>query len=63
MVYNDSDLGIQNIRNLYDGYQMQTQSDIGTLQTNLGFEPVVSLEEGIKAYIPEIKRLHGSDTS
>jgi hypothetical protein len=29
----------------------------------LGFEPVVSLEEGIKAYISDIKRLHGTDIS
>jgi hypothetical protein len=25
--------------------------------------PTVSLEQGIKAYIPEIKRLHGADAS
>jgi hypothetical protein len=29
----------------------------------LGFEPTVSLEEGIKAYISDIKRLHGTDIS
>ena len=52
-------LGTQYIPNPYDGYQMHTQADITTSQANLGFEPVVSLEEGIKAYVPEIKHLHG----
>ena len=42
---------------------MHTQADISTSQINLGFEPIVSLEEGIKAYIPDIKRLHGADIS
>jgi ADP-L-glycero-D-manno-heptose 6-epimerase len=42
---------------------MHTQADISTSQANLGFEPVVSLEDGIKAYISDIKRLHGTDIS
>ena len=37
-----------------------TQANINTSQDNLGFEPKVSLEQGIKSYIPEIKRLHGT---
>ena len=40
---------------------MHTQADISTSQINLGFEPIISLEEGIRAYIPEIRRLHGTD--
>ena len=56
-------LGTEYFPNPYDGYQMHTQADIGTSQANLDFKPVVSLEEGIKAYIPEIKRLHGTDIS
>ena len=56
-----TNLGTKYIPNPYDGYQMHTQADIRTSQTDLGFEPVVSLEEGIKTYIPEIKRLHGTD--
>jgi ADP-L-glycero-D-manno-heptose 6-epimerase len=56
-----TDLGTEYILNPYNGYQMHTQADISTTQANLGFEPVVSLEEGIKAYISEIKRLHGTD--
>ncbi len=58
-----TNLGTEYIQNPYDGYQMHTKADISTSKTNLGFEPIVSLEEGIKAYIPEIKRLHGTDIS
>ena len=58
-----TNLGTEYIPNPYDGYQMHTQADIRASKVNLGFDPVVSLEEGIKIYIPEIKRLHGSDIS
>jgi len=58
-----TDLGTEYFHNPYNGYQMHTQADISTSQANLGFEPVISLEAGIKAYIPEIKRLHGTDIS
>ena len=54
-----TDLGTEYIPNPYDGYQMHTQADITTSRENLDFSPTTSLEEGIKAYIPEIKRLHG----
>ena len=56
-----TDLGTDYIPNPYDGYQMHTQADISTTQTRLGFEPAVSLEAGIKAYIPDIKRLHNTN--
>jgi ADP-L-glycero-D-manno-heptose 6-epimerase len=49
--------------NPYDGYQFHTQADISSSRENLGFEPKITLEEGIKSYIPEIKRLHGKDFS
>ena len=55
-----TNLGTEYIPNPYDGYQMHTQADIRASKSNLGFDPVVSLEEGIKTYIPEIKRLHGT---
>ena len=58
-----TNLGTEYFPNPYDSYQMHTQADISTSQTNLGFNPVVSLEEGIKDYIPEIRRLHGTDIS
>jgi ADP-L-glycero-D-manno-heptose 6-epimerase len=58
-----TNLGTIYIDNPYDGYQMHTQADISTSKVNLGFEPKISLEEGIKAYIPEIRRLHGTHIS
>ena len=42
---------------------MNTQADILSTKKSLDFEPNFSLEEGIKAYIPEILHLHGSDIS
>lgn len=59
----DTDLGTEYFPNPYDGYQMNTQADISSTMENLGFKPKFSLEKGIKAYIPEILRLHGADTS
>jgi ADP-L-glycero-D-manno-heptose 6-epimerase len=57
-----TDLGTEYFTNPYDGYQIHTQANISTSKDNLGFEPKVSLEQGIKSYIPEIKRLHGTET-
>ena len=54
----NTNLGTEYFPNPYENYQMHTQADISSSQENLGFEPVVSLEEGIKAYIPEIISLH-----
>ena len=59
----NTDFNTEYIRNPYDGYQTHTQADISKSQTNLAFEPTITLEEGIKAYIPEILRLHGADSS
>jgi len=59
----DTNLGTDYFSNPYDGYQLHTQANIGSTRDNLGFEPRFSLEEGIKTYIPEIKRLHGKDSS
>ena len=56
-----SNFGTKYIPNSYKGYQMHTQADIRASKVILGFDPVVSLEEGIKTYIPEIKRFHGND--
>jgi ADP-L-glycero-D-manno-heptose 6-epimerase len=39
---------------------MNTQADITLTKEKLGFKPIVSLEKGIKAYIPEIKSLHNN---
>ena len=40
---------------------MHTQADISASKDNLSFNPKVSLEQGIKSYIPEIKRFHGTE--
>jgi ADP-L-glycero-D-manno-heptose 6-epimerase len=57
-----TDLGTDYFENPYSGYQMNTQADISDTRRELGFNPKFSLEKGIKSYIPEILRLHGSDT-
>jgi len=59
----DTDLGTDYFPNPYNGYQMNTQADISSTKKNLDFKPKFSLERGIKAYIPEILRLHGTDIS
>ena len=52
------DNGKEYIANPYIGsYQFFTQANIETSKENLGYEAKYSLEEGIKSYIPEIKRL------
>ena len=56
-----TNLGNKYISNPFNGYQMYTQADISNTQENLKFEPKFSLEEGIKDYLPEIKRLHGTE--
>jgi ADP-L-glycero-D-manno-heptose 6-epimerase len=56
-----TDLGTEYFTNPYDGYQIHTKANIKASQDNLGFEPKISLEQGIKSYIPEIKRLHGTE--
>jgi len=58
-----TNLGTDYFRNPYDGYQMNTQADISSSKKNLDFNPQFSLEKGIKAYIPEILRLHNSNNS
>ncbi len=46
------------IKNPFIGsYQFFTQANIETSKKNLDYKPRFSMEEGIKAYIPEIKRL------
>ena len=59
----DTDLGTDYFPNPYNGYQMNTQADISSTKKNLDFEPKFSLERGVKVYIPEILRLHGTNIS
>ena len=53
-----TDLGTEYFPNPLKGYQMHTQANIDSSKINLNFAPKFSLEEGIKNYISEIKRLH-----
>jgi len=58
------DLGTEYIPNPYIGrYQFHTEADISTTQEMLGYHPNFEMEEGIKTYIPEIKRIYKSEVS
>ena len=52
-------LGTEYFLNPYEGYQANTKADITNTKEILNFKPSISLEKGIKEYIPEIRRLHG----
>ena len=56
-----SNLGTEYFPNPLKGYQVHTQANIDSSKIYLDFMPKYSLEEGIKDYLAEIKRLHGSD--
>lgn len=58
----ETDLGNEFIINPYKDYQVHTQANIDSTKANLGFKPAISLEQGIKEYIPEIRKLHLADT-
>ena len=52
------DNGKEYIPNPFIGsYQFFTQANIESTKENLGYEPKFEMEDGIKAYLPEIKRL------
>jgi ADP-L-glycero-D-manno-heptose 6-epimerase len=57
----NTDLVTEYFLNPFDGYQTHTQANISSSKNNLGFAPKVSLEQGIKSYIPEIKKLHRTE--
>lgn len=55
-------LGTEYFENPYIGaYQMHTEADIQATCDELSYLPSVSLEEGIKAYVPEIRRIYESE--
>ena len=58
----ETDLGTKYFKNPYDGYQSNTKANISLSIADFGFNPTISLEEGIKEYLPEIKRLHRMST-
>jgi len=57
----ETNLDIEYFPNPYKGYQTHTQANINSSKDNLDFEPKVSLEQGIKSYISEIKRLYETE--
>jgi len=42
-------------------YQFFTQAEIDDTKENLGYAPAYEMEEGIKAYVPEIKRIYETE--
>jgi len=52
----DTDYKIEYFPNPYKDYQNHTQADISASLEHLKFNPMHSLESGIKLYLPEIKR-------
>jgi ADP-L-glycero-D-manno-heptose 6-epimerase len=59
----ETNLGTDYFKNPYNGYQDHTQANISSSKENFNFKPKFSLEDGIRAYIPEIKFLHKSANS
>ena len=58
----ETNLGTEYIPNPYSSqYQFHTEADITSTVENLGYKPHFEMEEGIKAYIPEIKKLYESE--
>ncbi len=58
-----TDYGTEYFPNPFTGYQMHTQADISTSQEFLAYEPEWELEEGIKDYISEIKRMYEEEVN
>ncbi|NLY03447.1 MAG: ADP-glyceromanno-heptose 6-epimerase [Campylobacter sp.] len=57
-----TNLGNEYIKNPFiKQYQFHTQADISQTKKSLGYSPKFSLEDGIKNYIPEIKRIYESE--
>jgi ADP-L-glycero-D-manno-heptose 6-epimerase len=52
------DVSPEYIDNPWKFYQNHTEADIASTKEGLGYEPRFSLEEGIKAYAPEIKAIY-----
>ena len=53
-----TNLGTDYFPNPFTGYQMHTQADISTSTEYLGYTPEWELEEGIKDYIEDIKKMY-----
>ena len=53
-----TDYGTEYFPNPFTGYQMHTQAEVATSKEYLDYAPQWELEEGIKDYISEIKRMY-----
>ncbi len=53
-----TDYGTEYFPNPFTGYQMHTQADISDSQENLGYHPEWELEEGIRDYISNIRKMY-----
>ncbi len=42
-------------------YQFHTEADIETSRTGLGYEPAYEMEDAIRAYVPEIRRIYETE--
>lgn len=56
-----TELGTEYFQNPYSAYQMHTEADISLTCKDLEYKPLFSLEEGIKAYACEIKRIYSTE--
>jgi len=56
-----TDYGTDYFPNPFTGYQMHTQADISTSTEFLGYKSEWELEEGIKDYLSEIKRMYNEE--
>lgn len=56
-----TNLGTEYFQNPYSAYQMHTEADITLTCKDLEYKPQFSLEEGIKAYASEIKRIYTTE--
>lgn len=54
-------LGTEYFANPYSAYQMHTEANIASTCKDLGYAPAYSLEEGIRAYVPEIRRIYDKE--
>jgi len=57
-----TNLGTEYFENPYQGYQVHTQADIAESISGIDFDPIFSLEDGIRHYIPEIIKFHNLPT-
>ena len=56
-----TDYGTEYFPNPFTGYQMHTQAEVATSKEYLDYAPEWELEEGIKDYIDEIKRMYDEE--